>query len=153
MTNQSFSSDIRRFALAGAQARLAEISLELEAIRRAFPELRQNGSSGARTRRLAVAGGDEPAPAPTPSQHHVRRPAQSRRRTDEEVLGGAPGRSCNNGYRGRRSKRDSEGQGRSIRQGRQARSRQTRSPQDVSRGAEADVQAQKKRWAAKRKAA
>ena len=47
MTNQSFSSDIRRYALAGAQARLAEISLELEAIRRAFPELRQNGSRGA----------------------------------------------------------------------------------------------------------
>ena len=48
MTNQSFSSDIRRYALAGAQARLAEISLEVEAIRRAFPELRENGSSGAR---------------------------------------------------------------------------------------------------------
>ena len=60
MTNQSFSSDIRRYALAGAQARLAEIALELEAIRRAFPELRQNGSSGARTRQSTVTGGDEP---------------------------------------------------------------------------------------------
>ena len=60
MAKQTLSSDIRRFAVAGAQARLAEISLEVEAIRRAFPELGQNGSSGARTRRSAVIGGDEP---------------------------------------------------------------------------------------------
>ena len=50
MTNQAFSSDIRRYAVVGAQARLAEIAQEVEAIRRAFPELRENGSSGARTR-------------------------------------------------------------------------------------------------------
>jgi adenine-specific DNA methylase len=60
MANHTLSSDIRRYALAGAQARLAEISLELEAIRRAFPELRQNGSGGARPRQSAVTGGDAP---------------------------------------------------------------------------------------------
>ena len=60
MTNQAFSSDIRRYALAGAQARVAEITQELDAIRRAFPELRQNGSSDARTRQSTVTGGDEP---------------------------------------------------------------------------------------------
>jgi hypothetical protein len=61
MTNQSFASDIRRYAIAGAQARLDEITQELEAIRRAFPELRQNGPSGASTGQSAVTGGDEPA--------------------------------------------------------------------------------------------
>ena len=53
MTNQAFSSDIRRYAIAGAMARVVEITQELDAIRRAFPELRQNGFSGARTRRLS----------------------------------------------------------------------------------------------------
>ena len=139
MANQTLSSDIRRYALAGAQARLAEISLELEAIRRAFPELRENGSSGARTRQSAVTGGDEPTtPRTPPPQHHVRRPAQGCRRADEEVLGSTPGRNCNNGCRGRRSKRDSEGQGSSSRQRRQTRSCQARPPQDVRRRAEAD---------------
>ncbi len=41
MNDQSFSSDIRRYALAGAQARLTEMAQEVEAIRRAFPELRE----------------------------------------------------------------------------------------------------------------
>jgi len=52
MTNQTLSSDIRRYALVGAQARLLEISEEVEAIRRAFPELqekrRRSNSSGTR---------------------------------------------------------------------------------------------------------
>ena len=92
MANQTLSFDIRRFALAGAQARMAEISLELEAIRRAFPELRKNGSSGARARQAEVAGADEPTSrATTSSPHHVRCPAQSCWRTNEEVLGGAAG--------------------------------------------------------------
>jgi hypothetical protein len=60
MPNQASSSDIRRYAIAGAKARVVEITHELDAIRRAFPELRENGSSGARTRRSAVAGGDGP---------------------------------------------------------------------------------------------
>jgi hypothetical protein len=54
MAKQTLSTDIRRYALAGAQARLTEISLEFEAIRRAFPELRQNG------RQTEATGGDEP---------------------------------------------------------------------------------------------
>ena len=60
MTNQAFSSDIRRYAIAGAKARVAEITQELDVIRRAFPELQQNGSSGAGTRQSAATGGDEP---------------------------------------------------------------------------------------------
>jgi hypothetical protein len=51
MTNQTLSSDIRRYALVGAQARLLEITAEVEAIRRAFPELqdkRRSNSSGTR---------------------------------------------------------------------------------------------------------
>ena len=60
MTNQSFSSDIRRYALAGAQARLAEIAQELEAIRRAFPELRQNGSTWRQNSTINSDRGDEP---------------------------------------------------------------------------------------------
>jgi len=61
MANQTLSPDLRRYAVAGAQARLAEISLEREAIRRAFPELRENGSSGGRTRQSAVDSASEPA--------------------------------------------------------------------------------------------
>src|SRR5688572_7259545 len=60
MANQTLSSDIRRYALTGAQARLAELAMEMDAIRRAFPELREAGSSGARTRQSAATGGDEP---------------------------------------------------------------------------------------------
>jgi hypothetical protein len=41
MNNQSLSSDLRRYALAGAQARLIEIAQEADVIRRAFPELRE----------------------------------------------------------------------------------------------------------------
>ena len=59
MAKQTLSSDMRRYALAGAQARLAEISVELEAIRRAFPELRQNGARRARARQSEAPGGDE----------------------------------------------------------------------------------------------
>ena len=60
MTNQSLASDIRRYAIAGAKARVVEITQELDAIRRAFPELRENGSTGTRTRQTAVTDGDEP---------------------------------------------------------------------------------------------
>jgi hypothetical protein len=42
------SSELRRYALVGAQARLAAITSELAAIRRAFPEL-ANGNVGAAT--------------------------------------------------------------------------------------------------------
>ena len=60
MRNTTLSLTIRSFAVAGAQARLAEISQEVEAIRRAFPELRQNGPGGAKTSRTEAAGDDEP---------------------------------------------------------------------------------------------
>ena len=46
MTNQAMSSDIRRYALVGAQARLTEMAQEAEAIRRAFPELRDDQGTG-----------------------------------------------------------------------------------------------------------
>ena len=54
MTNQSFSSDIRRYALAGAEARLTEMAQEVEAIRRAFPELQE-----ARGRRRRANGAEQ----------------------------------------------------------------------------------------------
>ena len=45
-------------------------------IRRAFPELRANGSSVARTRQSAVAGGDEPTPSPTRHRRRTMSAAQ-----------------------------------------------------------------------------
>ena len=110
MPNQASSSDIRRYAIAGAKARVVEITRELDAIRRAFPELRE--TRGPR-RRASIArqetGGDVVALARNaPSQHHVGCQAQSGRRADEEVLGSTPGRSCHTGCRGRRNPRDSE---------------------------------------------
>ena len=77
MAKQTLSSDIRHYALAGAQARLTEISLELEAIRRAFPELRANGSS-ARTRQSARTAGDEPT---TDAKRRRRRTMTAAQRT------------------------------------------------------------------------
>ena len=155
MANQSFSSDIRRYALTGAQARLAEISLELEAIRRAFPELRENGSSGARTRRPAMTGGDVSiTPYTRPPQHHVRRPAQSCWRADEEVLGRTPGRDRNS----RRRRPSKQVALRSAKVARAAKSAKRgaakRGPRKISAAARKRMsQAQKKRWAAKRKSA
>ena len=64
MANQSFSSDMRRYALVGAEARLTEMAREVDAIRRAFPELRETRGPG---RRASVAeresGGQSDAPA------------------------------------------------------------------------------------------
>ena len=64
MNNQSFSSDIRRYALVGAEARLSEMAQEVDAIRRAFPELRE--TRGPRRREAAaeqVSGGESGTPA------------------------------------------------------------------------------------------
>jgi hypothetical protein len=70
MINQSFSSDIRRYAVAGAQARLTEIAQEAEAIRRVFPELRE--SRGAR-RRADVAEQEPDGESGTPARGRRRR--------------------------------------------------------------------------------
>jgi hypothetical protein len=43
------SLDIRRFAFIGAQARLAELNVERQAILQAFPELSRKNPNGART--------------------------------------------------------------------------------------------------------
>jgi hypothetical protein len=70
MTNQSFSSDIRRYAIAGAQARLSEIAQEAEAIRRAFPELRETRGP----RRRATGARQEPdGESVTPARQRRRR--------------------------------------------------------------------------------
>ena len=91
MTNQTLSSDIRRYAVAGAQARLAEVSQESEAIRRAFPELREGRNGGRVTGTTVGRYGRgvslRQTPRPPP-RHHVRRSANSCRRADEEILGG-----------------------------------------------------------------
>src|SRR4051812_5536374 len=64
VTNQISSSDIRRYAIAGAEARLAEMTQESAAILRAFPELREDGKrrvGGASTRRNGTES-DTPVP-------------------------------------------------------------------------------------------
>jgi hypothetical protein len=77
MKNQAYSSDMRRYALSGAQARLAEITQELDLIRRAFPELGEDqtgrtGSDGAAGAQNDGSGGlpqgaAAAAPCPPPS--------------------------------------------------------------------------------------
>ena len=59
MKDQILSPAIRRYALAGAQARLVEMSQEADAIRRAFPELRDR--SGNSRRSNGAAAGQSPA--------------------------------------------------------------------------------------------
>ena len=69
MTNQLSSSDMRRYAVVGAEARLAEITQEADAIRRAFPELVGNGagrSGGQRSAPSPTAGHDESGEAAAP---------------------------------------------------------------------------------------
>ena len=66
-------SDIRRWALLGAEQRLVQLADEAAAIHRAFPELRQRGATGR---------------GPTPAVKQVRRrkrtkSAEGRRRNSE----------------------------------------------------------------------
>ena len=151
MANQSFSSDIRRYALTGAQARLAEISVELESIRRAFPELRENGSRGVRARRSAVTAGDEPITR-----------ARRRRSTMSAAQRKAVGERMTKYWAARRSgsqgattSTSSERPAASAAKGRKAvKGAVKRGPRKMSAAARKRIsQAQKKRWAAKRKAA
>jgi len=155
MPNQTLSSDIRRYAVAGAQARLAEISLELEAIRRAFPELRENGSRGARTRRSAVTGDDEPATT-APRRRRSTMSAVQRKAVGERmkkywaarragtVATAAPAVEAN-GTANAKKTRAAKGAKRGTAK---------RGPRKVSAAARKRMsQAQKKRWAAKRNAA
>jgi hypothetical protein len=154
MTNQSFPSDIRRYAVAGAQARLAEISLELEAIRRAFPELRQKGSSGGRTRQSEVAGDGEPATRARrrrPTMTAAQRKAVGERMTKywaARRAGTATAAAATveaNGTPSAKVARAAKGAKRGTTK---------RGPRKVSAAARKRMsQAQKKRWAAKRKAA
>jgi hypothetical protein len=154
MTNQSLASDIRRYAIVGAKARVAEITQELDAIRRAFPELRENGSSGARTRRSAVTGGDEPTT-----------PASRRRSTMSAAQRKAVGERMKKYWAARRAGTATvaaaavEASGTPKAKVARAakgpkRGTAKRGPRKMSAAARKRIsQAQKKRWAAKRKAA
>ena len=147
MANRTLSSDLRRYALAGAQARLAEISLEREAIRRAFPEVRENGSRGGRTRQSAVDSGSEPASAPTRRRRRTMTAAQ-RKAVGERMKRYWAARRGGSGTTGATSpdsaKRASKSAGDAV----------TRGQRKMSAAARKRIsQAQKKRWAAKRKVA
>ena len=155
MTNQSLSSDIRRYAIAGAKARVAEITQELDAIRRAFPELRQNGSSGTRTRQSAVTGGDEPTTR-----------ARRRRSTMSAAQRKAVGERMKKYWAARRAgtattaaaatvEANGTPKAKVARAAKGAKRAATkRGPRKMSAAARKRIsQAQKKRWAAKRAAA
>jgi len=154
MTNQSLASDIRRYAIAGAKARVVEITQELDAIRRAFPELRQNGSTGTRTRQTAVAGGDEPTT-----------PARRRRSTMSAAQRKAVGERMKKYWAARRAgtatTAAAAGEASGTPKAKVARAAKgakrgtaKRGPRKMSAAARKRIsQAQKKRWAAKRKAA
>jgi hypothetical protein len=154
MTNQAFFSDIRRYAIVGAKARVAEITQELDAIRRAFPELRQNGSTGTRTRQSAVTGGDEPITR-----------ARRRRSTMSAAQRRAVGERMKKYWAARRAgvampaaaavEANGTPNAKVARAAKGAQRGATkRGPRKVSAAARKRMsQAQRKRWAAKRKAA
>ena len=154
MTNQSFPSDIRRYALAGAQARLAEISQELESIRRAFPELRENGSSGARTRRSAVTGDEEPATTRARRRRSTMSAAQ-RKAVGERMKKYWAARRAGTATAGPAVEANGTANAKVPRAAKSAtRGTAKPGPRKMSSAARKRIsQAQKKRWAAKRKAA
>lgn len=82
MTNQSSLLDIRTYALAGAQARLTEINAEAEAIRQAFPELRNGASSRSR---VAPTSEGDPSPSPSPRRSRPTMSAAQRKAVGERM--------------------------------------------------------------------
>jgi hypothetical protein len=139
MTNQILSSTLRLYAIAGAQARLAEMSQEAEAIRRAFPELRSNGrQTGVKSANLRAADRNESAP--TARRRRSKMPAAQRKAVGERMKKYWAARRAGNGAAGATATRTAKAAG-AARRGRRKMS---------AAGRKRISDAQKKRWAARR---
>ena len=136
MPNPTFSSDIRHYAIAGAEARLLQLSQETETIHRLFPELR---NADARKTEAAV---------PTP-RAQVRRGG---RRTAAQRK--AVGERMKRYWAARRGGRDAAGTPSSdspAKAAKAARETAKRSPRTMSPEARKRISdAQKARWAKQR---
>ena len=154
MANQAFSLDIRRYALAGAGARLAEIAREAEAIRRAFPDLLETRGPG---RRANVAQQESGVESDTP--------ARRRRRTMTAAQRKAVGERMKKFWAARRAGTATSTAAEGAEAGGTATTKRTRAAKGAKQGAakrgprkmsaaarKRISQAQKKRWAAKRAA-
>jgi hypothetical protein len=71
-------ADLRRWAVVGAQQRLADIASEQRAIFAAFPELRRSGS-----RSGAPSGGDAESQPPNPKRRRRRMSKEARKRISD----------------------------------------------------------------------
>jgi len=137
MTN-SFSNDIRTYALAGAQARLSELNEEQNQIHRLFPELRNATADRRVTGRV---GSDESSS--TPSSRHSRRAMSAAQRK-------AVGKRMKKYWAARRGEAAATGSSDSPATGKRARVAK-RGPRTMSTEARKRISdAQKARWAKQR---
>ena len=159
MSNQLSPSEMRRYALAGAEARLVQISQEAETIRRAFPELGGNGTGG---------NGVHGAPNPrTADENNSDKPSRGRQRRSMSAAQRkavaermkkywAARRSASEGGRGQTPPTSTfKGAQKGTTSGaKTAKSPATRGPRTMSPAARKRIsEAQKKRWAKQRQAA
>ena len=154
MANQSFSPDIRRYAIAGAQARLTEMAQEAEAIRRAFPELRE--TRGPR-RREAVAEQEPGDESGTPDRGRRRRStmtAAQRKAIGERMKKYWAARRAGTATAAATAAEANGAPKAKVAVAKRQSRAAKRGPRKRSAAARKRMsQAQKKRWAAKRKAA
>jgi hypothetical protein len=157
MTNRADSFDMRRYALAGARARLAEMSQEAEAIRQAFPELREGNG-----RRSGYKGsnqsGDDEFPTQTAGRRRGMSAAQRKAVGDRMKKYWAARKAASEGSSGSSDTSNATSPRtakRGIRRVAKATSGSSQLPRRTmsAAGRKRISDAQKKRWAARRKGA
>ena len=138
MPTTTLSSDIRHYAIAGAEARLLQLSQEADAIHRLFPELRNGTAQKAET---AAASARRP-------------PRRGRRRTMSAAERNAVGERMKKYWAARRGESDAAGTTSSdapAKAAKAARDANKRGPRTMSPEARKRISdAQKARWAKQR---
>ena len=161
MSNQLSPSEMRRYALAGAEARLAQITEEAETIRRAFPELGGNGAgrNGFPRSTQPAAADDQESGSAAPKRTRRSMSAAQRKAVGERMKkywaarrGGSSESAVNGGTPdGNSANAQTEG----VRGGAKASTPSAkRGPRTMSAAARKRIsEAQKARWADRRKVA
>jgi hypothetical protein len=143
MTN-SFSSDIRTYALAGAQARLNDLNEEQEQIHRLFPELRNGAAKGRSSRR--ASSDRETSPSASPRRGRRRTMSAAERNAVSERM-----KKYWAGRRGGPEATDSTSSESAAKTTKTARGAAKRGPRTMSPEARKRISdAQKARWAKQR---
>ena len=159
MSNQLSPAEMRRYALAGAEARLVQITEEAEAIRRAFPELGGNGAGrhGRPSSTAPDAADAQQSDGPTAKRKRRSMSAAQRKAVADRMKrywAARRGASAGTAARGTADGNSAKGPAEGVRGGAKAANRaakggrQTMSPAARKRISEA----QKKRWAKQRAA-